>query len=144
MISMISCDIHRRRRGSLSEEEYETTFIGIREATVTGSGDCYAWDRQLALCKRRRDAHRGVVPGLSDSAGVCLESAWRLWRLTFLQKGGKRQMLWGMALRMVLLFLVLLVAATISADVFHVVAIGFLICYGLSLFLMIHMNLGKK
>ncbi|MDD6382416.1 hypothetical protein [Mitsuokella sp.] len=70
--------------------------------------------------------------------------AWRLWRLTFLQKGGKRQMLWGMALRMVLLFLVLLVAATISADVFHVVAIGFLICYGLSLFLMIHMNLGKK
>ena len=74
MISMISCDIHRRRRGSLSEEEYETTFIGIREATVTGSGDCYAWDRQLALCKRRRDAHRGVVPGLSDSAGVCLES----------------------------------------------------------------------
>lgn len=70
--------------------------------------------------------------------------AWRLWRLTFLRQGGKRQMLWGMVLRMLLLFLVLFAAAAISVDVFNVVAIGFLTCYGLSLFLMIHMNLGKK
>lgn len=53
-------------------------------------------------------------------------------------------MLWGMVLRMLLLFLVLFAAAAISVDVFNVVAIGFLTCYGLSLFLMIHMNLGKK
>ena len=70
--------------------------------------------------------------------------AWRLWRLTYLQKGGKRQMLWGMVLRMLVLFLVLLVAVTISVPVFLVTALGFLVCYGLALFLMIHMKLGEK
>lgn len=70
--------------------------------------------------------------------------AWRLWRLTYMQSGGKRQMLWGMVLRMLVLFLVLLVAVTISIPVFLVTALGFLVCYGLALFLLIHMNLGKK
>ena len=70
--------------------------------------------------------------------------AWRLWRLTYMQSGGKRQMLWGMVLRMLVLFLVLLVAVTISVPVFLVTALGFLVCYGLALFLLIHMNLGKK
>lgn len=70
--------------------------------------------------------------------------AWRLWRLTYLQKGGKRQMLWGMVLRMLVLFLVLLVAVTISVPVFLVTALGFLVCYGLALFLMIHMKFGEK
>ena len=69
--------------------------------------------------------------------------AWRLWRLTYMQSGG-RQMLWGMALRMLVLFLVLLVAVTISVPVFLVTALGFLVCYGMALFLFIHMNLGKK
>lgn len=66
--------------------------------------------------------------------------AWRLWRLTYLQKGGKR----GMVLRMLVLFLVLLVAVTISVPVFLVTALGFLVCYGLALFLMIYMKLGEK
>ena len=70
--------------------------------------------------------------------------AWRLWRLTYMQSGGKRQMLWGMVLRMLVLFLVLLVVVTISIPVFLVTAFGFLVCYGLALFLLIHMNLGKK
>lgn len=70
--------------------------------------------------------------------------AWRLWRLTYMQSGGKRQMLWGMVLRMLVLFLVLLVAVTISIPVFLVTALGFLVCYGLALFLLIHMNLGKN
>ena len=70
--------------------------------------------------------------------------AWRLWRLTYMQSGGKRQMLWGMVLRMLVLFLVLLVVVTISIPVFLVTALGFLVCYGLALFLLIHMNLGKK
>lgn len=70
--------------------------------------------------------------------------AWRLWRLTYVRDGGKRQMLWGMALRMLVLFLVLLVAVTISVPVFLVTALGFLVCYGMALFLFIHMNLGKK
>ena len=65
--------------------------------------------------------------------------AWRLWRLTYMQSGGKRQML-----RMLVLFLVLLVVVTISIPVFLVTALGFLVCYGLALFLLIHMNLGKK
>ena len=29
--------------------------------------------------------------------------AWRLWRLTYMESGGKRQMLWGMVLRMLVL-----------------------------------------
>ncbi len=70
--------------------------------------------------------------------------AWRLWRLTYLQKGGKRQMLWGMVLRMLVLFLVLLVAVTISVPVFLVTAYGFLVCYGLAVFLMIRMKLDEK
>ena len=53
-------------------------------------------------------------------------------------------MLWGMVLRMLVLFLVLLVVVTISIPVFLVTAFGFLVCYGLALFLLIHMNLGKK
>ena len=53
--------------------------------------------------------------------------AWRLWRLTYMQSGGKRQMLWGMVLRMLVLFLVLLVVVTISIPVFLVTALGFLV-----------------
>ncbi len=76
---------------------------------------------------------------------AALVFVWNMaWRLTYMQSGGKRQMLWGMVLRMLVLFLVLLVVVTISIPVFLVTALGFLVCYGLALFLLIHMNLGKK
>ena len=86
----------------------------------------------------------GMLMGYLAALVFVWNMAWRLWRLTYVQSGGKRQMLWGMALRMLVLFLVLLVAVTISVPVFLVTALGFLVCYGMALFLFIHMNLGKK
>ena len=70
--------------------------------------------------------------------------AFRLWNLSTDAKTAHRQMLWGMVLRMLVLFLVLLVVVTISIPAFLVTALGFLVCYGLALFLLIRMNLGKK
>ena len=71
--------------------------------------------------------------------------AWRLWRIAEAPTGGAaKQMLWGLVLRIVVLLLVLLTAVNISAQVFGVTVLGFLICYGLSIFLLIHMNHGKE
>lgn len=68
--------------------------------------------------------------------------AWRLWRIAEAPTGGAaKQMLWGLVLRMVVLLLVLLTAINISAKVFGVTALGFLLCYGMAMFLLIHMNL---
>lgn len=68
--------------------------------------------------------------------------AWRLWRIAEAPTGGAaKQMLWGLVLRMAVLLLVLLTAINISAKVFGVTALGFLLCYGMAMFLLIHMNL---
>lgn len=68
--------------------------------------------------------------------------AWRLWRIAEAPTGGAaKQMLWGLVLRIVVLLLVLLTAINISAKVFGVTALGFLLCYGMAMFLLIHMNL---
>ena len=70
--------------------------------------------------------------------------AWRLWRIADAPAGGaKKQMLWGLLLRMMVLTAVLLTAVKISAQVFGVTVLGFLLCYGISLFLLIRMNYGK-
>ncbi|SFT61633.1 hypothetical protein SAMN02910356_01342 [Selenomonas sp. GACV-9] len=70
--------------------------------------------------------------------------AWRLWRIAAVPAGGaKKQMLWGLVLRMMVLLLILLTAVNISAQVFGVTVLGFLICYGMAMFLLIHMNYGK-
>lgn len=71
--------------------------------------------------------------------------AWRLWRIADAPVGGaKKQMLWGLLLRMIVLVAVLLTAVKISAQVFGVTVLGFLLCYGVCLFLLIHMNCGKE
>jgi hypothetical protein len=68
--------------------------------------------------------------------------AWRLWRIAEAPTGGAaKQMLWGLVLRIVVLLLVLLTDINISAKVFGVTALGFLLCYGMAMFLLIHMNL---
>lgn len=68
--------------------------------------------------------------------------AWRLWRIAEAPTGGAaKHMLWGLVLRIVVLLLVLLTAINISAKVFGVTALGFLLCYGMAMFLLIHMNL---
>ena len=70
--------------------------------------------------------------------------AWRLWRIADAPAGGaKKQMLWGLLLRMTVLTAVLLTAVKISAQVFGVTVLGFLLCYGISLFLLVRMNYGK-
>ena len=70
--------------------------------------------------------------------------AWRLWRIADAPAGGaKKQMLWGLLLRMTVLVAVLLTAVKISAQVFGVTVLGFLLCYGISLFLLVRMNYGK-
>ena len=68
--------------------------------------------------------------------------AWRLWRIAEAPTGGAaKQMLGGLVVRMVVLLLILLTAINISAKVFGVTALGFLLCYGMAVFLLIHMNL---
>ena len=59
--------------------------------------------------------------------------AWRLWRLTYMQSGGKRQMLWGMFLRLAVLALVLLAAALASSEVMLAAAAGFVATYFVAL-----------
>ena len=71
--------------------------------------------------------------------------AWRLWRIAEVSAdSAKKQMLWGLLLRMTVLLAVLLTAVKISAQVFGVTVLGFLLCYGAFMFLLIHMNYGKE
>lgn len=98
----------------------------------------------LLLAKGKAPLIGALFLGYAAALMFVWNMAWRLWRLTIRPQGGKGQMMWGMAFRILLLFLVLLVAAAVSAEFFLAAAAGFLICYGLSLFLFIHMNLGKK
>ena len=70
--------------------------------------------------------------------------AWRLWHLAAAPGTARRQMLWGMALRLAVLALVLLAAASVSSEVFLMAAFGFVLCYGLALVHLIVLNIGGK
>ena len=70
--------------------------------------------------------------------------AWRLWHLAAAPGTARRQMLWGMALRLAVLALVLLAAASVSSEVFLMAAFGFVLCYGLALAHLIVLNIGGK
>ena len=68
----------------------------------------------------------------------------RLWRAAGASAGNaKRQMLWGLVLRLLVLFMVLFAAVQISTQVFSIVALGFLLCYAWAMVLMIRMNSAK-
>lgn len=84
----------------------------------------------------------GLLLGYMAALVFVWNMAWRLWRIAEAPTGGAtKQMLWGLVLRMAVLLLVLLTAINISAKVFGVTALGFLLCYGMAMFLLIHMNL---
>lgn len=70
---------------------------------------------------------------------------YRTWRSAALSAdGAKKQMLWGLVLRLGTLFVVLFTAIHISVQVFGVTAMGFLLFYGLSLFHLIRGNIDKR
>lgn len=71
--------------------------------------------------------------------------AYRTWRSAGLSAdGAKREMLWGLVLRLGALFIVLFAAIHISVQVFGVTALGFLLVYILSLLHMIRGNMERK
>ncbi|MDY3916637.1 MAG: hypothetical protein SOZ01_07875 [Selenomonadaceae bacterium] len=69
------------------------------------------------------------------AAGVCIWTlVWRTWRAAGLsQLAAKRQMWWGLAVRLGMLTGVLLVAVKISVPVFYGTVLGFGLCYGLAM-----------
>ncbi|MBO6204242.1 MAG: hypothetical protein J6O13_12000 [Selenomonas sp.] len=82
----------------------------------------------------------GFVTGLVFLGNMSM----RLWRSAHLSAGNaKRQMLWGLVLRLAVLFIVLFAAVQISTQVFSMVALGFVLCYAWAMVLMIHMNSAK-
>lgn len=70
--------------------------------------------------------------------------AWRLWHLAAAPGTARRQMLWGMVLRLAVLALVLLAAASVSSEVFLMAVFGFVLCYGLALAHLIALNMSGK
>ena len=82
----------------------------------------------------------GFMTGLVFLGNMSL----RLWKAASLPVGGaRRQMLWGLVLRLMVLFIVLLAAVRISTQVFSIVALGFVLCYAWAMVLMIRMNSAK-
>ena len=82
----------------------------------------------------------GFMTGLVFLGNMSL----RLWKAASLPVGGaKRQMLWGLVLRLMVLFIVLMAAVQISTQVFSMVALGFVLRYAWAMVLMIRMNSAK-
>ena len=82
----------------------------------------------------------GFITGLVFLGNMSM----RLWRAAGASAGNaKRQMLWGLVLRLLVLFMVLFAAVQISTQVFSMVALGFVLCYAWAMVLMIRMNSAK-
>ena len=82
----------------------------------------------------------GFMTGLVFLGNMSL----RLWKAAHADANhAKRQMLWGLVLRLMVLFIVLFAAVQISTQVFSIVALGFLLCYAWAMVLMIRMNSAK-
>jgi hypothetical protein len=82
----------------------------------------------------------GFMTGLVFLGNMSL----RLWRAAHATANhAKRQMLWGLVLRLLVLFIVLFAAVQISTQVFCIVALGFVLCYAWAMVLMIRMNSAK-
>ena len=74
----------------------------------------------------------GVLAGYAAGAAILWGMSYRVWRSAgFTPARAKREMLWGLALRLVTLFLILSVAAHISLVVFGAAAGGCLLFYAL-------------
>ena len=82
----------------------------------------------------------GFMTGLVFLGNMSL----RLWRAAHATANhAKRQMLWGLVLRLLVLFIVLFAAVQISTQVFSIVALGFVLCYAWAMVLMIRMSSAK-
>ena len=82
----------------------------------------------------------GFMTGLVFLGNMSL----RLWRAAQLSADRvKKQMLWGLVLRLMVLFIVLFASVRISTQVFSIVALGFVLCYAWAMVLMIRMNSAK-
>ena len=82
------------------------------------------------------------------AAAICIWTlVYRTWRSASLDvSSAKKQMLWGLFLRLVTCFTVLAVAAQISTRVFAVTTLGFLLCYALAMGHLVYYTIqsGKK
>ena len=88
---------------------------------------------------------KAVILGFILAAVFFFLTALRLKRSMMLGRdGAKRQMLWGLALRLGLLFAVLFVAVKISAQVFTALAVAFLVGYALCQINLIILNYTDK
>jgi predicted outer membrane lipoprotein len=86
-----------------------------------------------------------VFVGYALAAAFSLSTALRLRRSMELNReAAKRQMLWGLALRLLMLFVGLYVAAQISREVFGATALGFLLAYAAALINLIVINFADK
>lgn len=82
-----------------------------------------------------------LVIGYVTAATFLWTMIYRIWRIAGLSPdSAKRQMLWGLALRLMVLVIVLFVAIHISVRVFSVVAAGFLLFYFL---FMVHLAIAS-
>ncbi len=76
------------------------------------------------------------------AAAICIWTlVWRTWRSIGLSElAAKRQMLWGLLVRLGTLFVVLLVAVQLSVEVFYATVLGFGLCYGLAMLQLLWLN----
>ena len=74
----------------------------------------------------------GVLAGYAAGAAILWGMSYRVWRSAgFPPARARREMLWGLALRLMTLFLILSAAAQISPAVFWAAAGGCLLFYAL-------------
>lgn len=86
-----------------------------------------------------------IAVGYFLAAVFFVSTALRLWRsVGMTREGAKRQMLFGLALRLLMLFAALYAAVHISAKVFAGVAAGFLVGYAVALINLIVLNFSDK
>ena len=98
----------------------------------------------LLLARGEADLIGALLLGYLAALVFVWNMAWRLWRIAAVPTGGaKKQMLWGLVLRLLVLFIVLFAAVQISTQVFSIVALGFVLCYAWAMVLMIRMNSAK-
>lgn len=76
------------------------------------------------------------------AAAICIWTlVYRTWKSASLDAASaKKQMLWGLTLRLVTCFVLLAAAVNISVTVFAATAGGFLLCYALAMAHLIHYN----
>ena len=129
----------------LSEEEYEGVLVGICQASVEESGNRYPDGFAPAPFRGNGGLIGALLLGYFTGGIFVGTMVYRIWRSAGLSAdGAKKQMLWGLVLRLGMLFIVLFTAVHISVQVFGVTVLGFLLFYGLSLVHLVQGNIDIK